>query len=559
MKKLLFVWVVLVGASLMAHSQTPDLFGSAPSFEASDRIVTTTFFHWYASNGGQLSGPWPPLEGRQNWTGLTPWWKTQIKQVMMANIDVLFVHLIDDAEIRRKLFFDALHELRAEGYDVPKVAPFLDPLITWYNEPNLDLATVVGKDTFVQQYVRFYNQYFQYNTDPYAASYLAKMDDKLMLATWHLFVNINNATQFSRTDLESRLSAAFSGLPAFQQGIYMITPAINNPTFSFTDERVPLFEINTYFRSNTFNNRKTVQLKGGYWDQNVRTPGDFLPRDGGIHYTTAWNQVDTTFNLVYIESWNEYDEGTGIYAAMTDTNRLINNNPNTDVWSLTDDPFEYIRTTANGAASYNTRPDRASLFLFHDLPDTVVAGTTHAAQMIVRNEGNVSWTGSQGFTLQQLSSDPVQLGIQGGTIDDTTHEIPFYGGIFRGRPITFDLGFTAPGQPGTITTHWRMHQNGQPFGDTLTHVMEVMLGTGLEEEDWRYLQVMPNPATDHVVVNWQGPIAEQMILYNLHGQVQSVSEHISSGTTVKLPDLPGLYFLKVVINGQVFTRSVIRQ
>ncbi|MEZ5055395.1 MAG: hypothetical protein R2879_00005, partial [Saprospiraceae bacterium] len=120
MRKLIFTLLVLGCAPAVVFSQNPDLFGAAPSFQSSDRIVATTFFHWYASNGGQLSGPWPPLEGRQNWTGLTPWWKTQIKQVMMANIDVLYVHLIDDAEIRRELFFNALHELRAEGYDVPK-------------------------------------------------------------------------------------------------------------------------------------------------------------------------------------------------------------------------------------------------------------------------------------------------------------------------------------------------------------------------------------------------------------------------------------------------------
>ncbi len=554
------VWLVLVLAPTMSLAQPAPLFGpAAPSFQSSDRLVAATLFHWYASTGGQLSGPWLPLEGRPNWTGLTPWWKTQIKQVMMANIDVLYVHLMDDAEIRRELFFAALYELRAEGYDVPKVAPFLDPLITWINEPRVDLATTAGKDTLVQQYARFYNQYFQRNPDADAASYLAKMDEKLILSTWHLFLNFNNVNQLTRPDLESRLAAKFASRPSFQQGIYMITPALNNPTFTFTDERVPLFEINVYFKSNTFNNRKTLQLKGGYWDQNVRNPGDFLPRAGGTHYSDAWNQVDTTFNLVYIESWNEYDEGTGIYAALPDTNYRINNNPNTDTWSAIGDPYEYIRTTATGAAAYNTRPELGSLFLAHNLPDTLISGVPQAVQITVRNEGNFSWTNAQGVSLQQVSSDPVQLDLLGGTLDDTQHEIPIYGGIFRGRPVTFAATITALVQPGTLTTHWRMYRNGQPFGDTLTHTVEIVLGTGLTAPRELALTVSPNPTQDQVLVDWQGPIADQVVLYNLQGQAQATYHRVAPGTALVMPQASGLYLLQITLKGQVYTQQIIKQ
>ncbi len=557
MKRLSFVLAVLGLFSVTAPAQAQDLFTPATSFQSSDRLVAATFFHWYASTGGQLSGPWLPLEGRPNWTGLTPWWRTQIKQVMMANIDVLYVHLIDDAEIRRELFFAALHELRAEGYDVPKVAPFLDPLITWINEPKVDLGAAAGKDAFVEQYERFYTQYFQRNPDSFASSYLARIDDKLILSTWHLFLNFDNVNQFTRSDLESRLATAFASYPDFQQGIYMITPALNNPTFTFTDERVPLFEINTYFQSNTFNGRKTVQVKGGYWDQNVRNPGDFLPRAGGIHYTDAWSQVDTTFNLVYVESWNEYDEGTGIYAASPDTNYLINNNPNTDLWSTTGDPYEYIRTTAAGAASFNNRPELSSLFLKQSLPDTMVAGLPVPAQITVRNHGNLSWTNALGISLQQVSSNPVQISLQGGAINDTTNEIPIYGGIFRGRPITFDLNLTAPNQPGTHTTHWRMHRNGQPFGDTLTHTIQVVMSTSLRAPEVLGLRISPNPTQGQVVVDWRGQEAE-VTFCNLQGQTLLTYPGVAPGTALALPEAAGLYFLQIRINDRVYTQSVVK-
>ena len=34
-------------------------------------------------------------------------------------------------------------------------------------------------------------------------------------------------------------------------------------------------------------------VKPGYWDQNIRNPGEFLPRNGGSHYTAAWSSVQT--------------------------------------------------------------------------------------------------------------------------------------------------------------------------------------------------------------------------------------------------------------------------
>ncbi|MEZ4687677.1 MAG: hypothetical protein R3B47_16930 [Bacteroidia bacterium] len=186
------IFILILFGLNESQAQT-SLYGPAPvQYTDTSHLVSSTFFHWYGSNGGQLTGPWRPVEGRPNWTGLPPWWKTQIKQVMAANIDVLYVHLISNTEYPRIQFFKALSEMRAEGYDVPKVAPFLDPLITWYNLPNVDLATTAGKDSVAAQYIRFYTQYFTQNTDPHAADYIAYIDGKPILDTWHVFLNMDN-------------------------------------------------------------------------------------------------------------------------------------------------------------------------------------------------------------------------------------------------------------------------------------------------------------------------------------------------------------------------------
>ena len=63
---------------------------------------------------------------------------------MLANIDAIYLHLIPDFEDYRITFFRAYAELRSEGWDVPKLAPYLDPFGIWRNAP-IDLGTSEGK------------------------------------------------------------------------------------------------------------------------------------------------------------------------------------------------------------------------------------------------------------------------------------------------------------------------------------------------------------------------------------------------------------------------------
>lgn len=446
------------------------------SFKLDSHIVSTSFFHWFASNGGQLSGPWIPLEGRENWDGFPAWWQTQIKQVMAANIDVMNVHLIPSTEERRITLFQGYYQLRQQGFDVPKIAPFLDPLITWHEQPLVDLATQEGKDDIANQYIRFYNQYLEHNPDPAAIQYLAKIDGRPILVTWHAFVNFTNISSLEREDIGSRLNAALGDVHTlFQQPPYMITTALNDPVFKFADERIAQFEINEYYFEVDYNELSTAQIKPGYWDQNVRTPGDFLPRDGGIHYIDAWEQVHSEIDRVYVESFNEYDEGTGIYAGSTEEPYILpgSDNLNTDTWSVNDDPFEYIQTTARGASEFNDTPQLDAVVLTHDLPDSVEANQTVNASITIRNAGDESWTGAAGFKLAQFSNDSVQFLQSDLTLDDNDNEIPLYGGIFRGRPVIFEFELNSPTSPGEYLTHWQMMKGDEPFGQIIEQVITV--------------------------------------------------------------------------------------
>ncbi|MCO6046745.1 NBR1-Ig-like domain-containing protein [Aeoliella sp. ICT_H6.2] len=484
-------WVLALSATLLTFAasiasaqQVPaDLSTPGRSFELGDKIVSTSFFVWYRSDGGQQDGPWLPIEGRENWTGEVPFWKTQIKQVMAANIDAMNVHLTDDFHQQRRNLFAALRELRREGYDVPKVTPFLDPIIIWGMNNSLDVSTAEGKDTFVGMYSKFYQQYFDTNPDEHADSYLTHIDGRTVLDVWHVHHSLAHLSSLTRAEVQGRLAAEFAAQHAmFHDDIYMITTAVSPATLGFADEKVVQFETQAYFDPRSYNSLRTVQLKPGYWDQNIRDPGYFLPRAGGSHYAAAWAKVasqKSSIDRVYVESWNEYAEGTGIYAADTRGAQVLdppNDSGNTDTWSSDNDPYQYIRTTAEGARQYNDVADLDARILWHNLPETLRPGQTVTAQVIVRNTGDVRWTGAAGFQFgQNEQQDVVLFGTGRYKLNDEDNEIPTYGGIFRGRPVKFDVTLTAPAKAGRYETHWQMlHAGDARFGEELTHAIDVV-------------------------------------------------------------------------------------
>ena len=460
-------------------ADTPDLYTYGQSYNQTTKTVSTSVFVWYP---GQVSGPWVPTGGTPGWDGTPAFWQGQIKQMMAANIDTMYVHTYGGSTAQMTNLFTAHRQLRAQGYDAPKVAPFLDPIIMW-GDPGIDLATTVGKDAFAQAYTGFYGYYDAANAgDPYADSYIAKIDNKPILTTWHTKFSPNTPS-LSRADVESRLLASLGAAhPDFNNGVYMVTTGWNDPIISWSDERTIFFEGQEYYRSETYSGVTNVQLKPGYWDQNVRNPGYYLPRDGGSHYQTAWNRVQSSDpDRVYIESWNEYDEGSGIYSVDTSVSPWIKpgrGNTNTDTWSSSNDSFEYIKTTADGARQWNDRLDKDAGILWHNMPSEMAAGQTMTVQVVVRNEGDISWTAAADYKFGQKEylAGEVLFGPARYLIDDIQNEISIYGGIFRGRPITFEFDLVAPLTPRTYQTHWGMLQEHvEWFGEELVIPITVVV------------------------------------------------------------------------------------
>ena len=555
---------------IILRNMQDSLLSHANSFSVNNHIVSTSFFTWFGQDQGQQSSPWIPLEGRENWTGDVEFWKTIIKQVMMANIDVLYVELIPYMEDKRGNMFIALSELRHDGWNVPKVCPFLDPEITYtmYGY-NADCSTEAGKDELISHYIRFYRQYFATNTDQFADDFIYTQDGHPVLNIWHIHLHIDNYDQLTRNDVTSRLSAEFgSEHPIFNNDIKMINNAYS-PCFSFADERIYQFEMQEYKIDKDWNGINSSLLKPGYWDQNVRNPGTLLARDGGSHYIDAWNQVnnDATIDRVYIESFNEYDEGSGIYAARTDTIYKKTdggmNNTGNDVWSSNNDPFEYLKTTASGAAQFNDIPELDATILWDNIPQIMYPGESFTATVIVRNDGDTYWTGANNFKFGEMETiDTVMFGAARYPINDTLYEIPYYGGVFRGRAIALNIEITAPDTVGTFTTHWGMLQEFVAwFGDTLVKQITVDSPQNVADNNIDKLKLYPNPAKDKIYISGLKN-AEKISIIDINGKLvynENFANRSVSKYSIDISKLKqGTYFVKIVSGSTVLNRSFVK-
>jgi hypothetical protein len=129
-----------------------------------------------------------------------------------------------------------------------------------------------------------------------------------------------------------------------------------------------------------------------------------------------------------------------------------------DTWSSTNDPLEYIKTTATKANAFNDNPDRGSLILFQGLPATLQAGQTYTATFVVRNTGDLSWTGAAGYKFGQetgKAGDTIfsssLVAVDEAQVNDTaTNSFYTYGGVFRGAPVTFRCSSPRPGIAGQL-------------------------------------------------------------------------------------------------------------
>lgn len=465
--------LLLLGTSSAAQVVPPA--NEARPFTSDDRLVVAYVFSWFTATAGQTEGVWHPLEGRSEWDGSVAFWKRQVKDMMDANVDLVYLHLLDTFSTERTNLYQALSELREEGFRVPQIAPWLDPAVTFFptHLGPIDLCVAADRDLFMDQYEAFYQDYLA--VDSGGAPFLATMDGKPMLNTWALSSNVANPQCLPRATFESELHSRLGS--AFANGVYFasIVPPFG---FGWADEFNRAFV--GYTGAYYLVDGSVAVLKPGQWDHLDR----FLARDSGSGYGAGWDDLlaNSQVHQVQIESWNEYDESTGIFEADPTTTYWEEDGYlfHDDSWGAT--ARHYLDVTAQKGASFNNVPERdAAILAVVGMPAAVDLGEALELQIAVRNTGDEQWRGDTGFALivDWGNGFEASFAIDDGDYEIDEREDPLftgedgYGGVFRGRPIVFDIEVAAPTISGLYRPRLRMAMGGTPFGSELEQLVPV--------------------------------------------------------------------------------------
>ena len=281
------------------------------SFTSNDKVLMTPFFFWYKTPGGTgnfttYPSTYPtftnPLLSYEN----VAWYEKELRDIVRAGIDVIlpvywgFPH--SDTPTNRwsyALFTpleQAMKNLEAEGLTMPKVGMFYDTS-TQTNNPikKLDLRLQSDQNYFANTVIGFYSQL--------APQRWAQIDAKPIVMLYSASFNLGyNQQVFTQT------SNMFAGSFAGKVPYFITEVSWKNVT---TDAKVAW---GAALNGPTITD-KVVEIGPGYNDSNIKTRPVPRIRDraNGDFYRSSWDTaIKQHKNLIVLETWNEYFEGTDI-------------------------------------------------------------------------------------------------------------------------------------------------------------------------------------------------------------------------------------------------------
>jgi hypothetical protein len=462
---------------------------TAPGFGPGIHLVGAWMFTWFNGdpNWGCLS-PWWPVAGYASWDGSVEWARAQLLDMMDANLD--FVGLQYDTKdttpptgFRYTNVLNVVHahrHLLEEGYRPPRLALFVDTAIvnTLYKERNgvdLDVSTAAGRAELFDYVRAYHDQVDAMLGDRYKGAAVATYAGRPMIAFWHTDTgSIVGASDAFVQDLKSRFQSQYSTTPYFigHPNFWTRYPSAEEVTLMFGPPQ------HFYQGGRDGAGKPTINITPGFWNP-ISNPF-YLPREAGARYDAAWAtalsrraQVDH----LYIDSWNETGEGSGIFDAQTFQH--ADSYPGScgnwvyrhaDAWGPRTRHF--IDVTAANAARWNDTPEDDAEVVAHDLPASLRRGERRYVTVVVRNSGDRPWRGADGDRMAVVEGG---AWVPGGAapIDDAQDEIPFYGGLFRGRPRPFTFEIVAPCNPTTMGVGFAMSRGALEFGDRVRQTIAV--------------------------------------------------------------------------------------
>lgn len=292
--------------------------GEVESFSSKDKLITAYYFYWYDNySGAHIFNPdgsdalTDHPANMQNFSYKNAdWHKKELLDMIEAGIDIVLpVYWGDNGNISWAIagiekLIEAAQSLKLEGINPPKIGMFYDTssllvegvLKESHKKP--DLTTDFGKEFFYKLIRDFFSLVppelrARIDNKPYVQLYSAAFVEKHDQNTFN-FADQHFSQQFSGNGLY--IVREISWMDAASENVYEWGAALNG-----------------------IKSLGTISIGPGYDDSAV--PGRTTPikeRENGKFYIDNWDMAlaiaacDSTKNIVNIETWNEFHEGTDI-------------------------------------------------------------------------------------------------------------------------------------------------------------------------------------------------------------------------------------------------------
>jgi hypothetical protein len=467
-----------VRVSAGAAAPLPDDFRFYPA----DHVVGSWMFTWFTGDPGwACSSPWAPPETFALWNGSPEWARKQMLDQMDANIDVIGLQMDWKDETTARAYrwvnvrnaIEAARLLLEDGMQPPRIFPLVDTAIiaSFFEEDNartMNLGNASDLDFFYGHMQAFYTAMRGMMGVPFTPIAGAEMGGKPFVGLWHS-VTIDGESNGVVAALKGRFLADFGVEPHFVahpndwsalSGIDEITLMFGPPQHFFAGGR-------------DVNGGETINIEAGFWNPVSNT--FYLPRQGGVNFLAAWEQAlarRADVEHLYIDSWNETGEGSGIFEAQPVSYTAADTGPCGTFVNLHDDSWGdgarfYIDTVSQNAALWNDAAELDGVVVASDLPAAMGPGERRWVSVVVRNQGDTPWEDDGTFTFGPLDGtsewlvdpQPVALG---------TAELQHVGRVPRGAVTAFRFLLGAPCGAGAAPLSFQMARSGEPFGEIFT-------------------------------------------------------------------------------------------
>lgn len=453
--------------------------GTAPARDLGPGVHTvgSWMFTWFTGDTSwRCNSPWQPPGGFATWDGSAAWARTQLLDQMDAHLDLIGLQLDTDDATGPEGYrwtnvthvIEAARGLWEEGYAPPRVFPFLDTAIIaqhWMdaNGTTLDLSSDAGRAYLYA----FAHAFYQAASTTLGATYepaaVARWQGRPYVGMWHS-VTIDNESDASVMDFKARFHGDFGSDPYLvaHPNDWRLIPSVDEITLMFGPP------MNFYSGGHDAAGAPTINVEAGFWNPVSNT--FYLPREGGSHYDDAWASAlaaRATSSHVYIDSWNETGEGSGIFEAQPVTYAATDTGPcgsfanlHAEAWG--DTSRHYIDVTRTNASAWNDAPDLDAIVLASDVPATMRAGEQRWVTIVMQNTGDATWS----------AGGPGLVARGAETFGVATPVAPL-GDVRRGHPAVITVLLTAPCTPGSHALRLGMTGSAGAFGAELSATVTV--------------------------------------------------------------------------------------